>query len=717
MKYQYFTLATVIKPYLLSFIFFFAAQIMAIAQVPTPTIALTTDTGSSSTDGITNDASVNISGLNVGSFYEFSRDGGVTWVPLGLASGASATFSALSTFSSGTLDSNPTISKTAPSTSVEATLEPYSSGDSPDSFYFDVTMPATFGTDSEILFESGAIGVGASIFVEGADLKISIGSDNNASDLSATGVFETNKRYGIIVELLTDKSVKFYVIEKGGQLPSSFGVAIAASASGLWDSRWSGANGAGWGYYDGLEQAQRSSTNNYAGFSGTFHEGMFFDQKGFSDIWTDGSQGNDLTVLDNVEVVARQTIENSGKSTVSNPLTITYDETPPSITSSATATSIDENSGASQVIYTVITDETATYSLGSAGGDESAFSIDGTTGEVTLTADPDYETKSSYSFEVVATDAAGNASQQTVTLAINDLNDNAPVFSSGSTVSVAEGQTATGYTAAATDADAGSTIGYTITGGLDHTLFDIDQTSGELTFKVAPDYEAPSDSDEDNAYVVEVEATDGLHGTTQTVTVTVTDIVDEMAPMLDTVEASSDGGQIILTLTESVVENGTVNASDFVLTIDNVDSPPTVTNITVSTSTVSLTLSEALSIAPGTNITLTYTKSGDSGTIEDSVGNRLADFSQQSVDIGTLEFKVATKAEILFNNPVRTSLHITSDEKLYQLRIFSINGRKVLEKGLNTNSQSVDLSTLPAGIYLLELATETHVKRGKLLKM
>ena len=423
------------------------------------------------------------------------------------------------------------------------------------------------------------------------------------------------------------------------------------------------------------------------------------------------------------EVVATDDAGNAAQQTVSLAIN-NLDDTAPSFTSGTTADAIDENSGASQVIYTAVASDTGdgtngnvTYTLGNAGGDESAFSIDGATGEVTLTVDPDFETKSSYSFEVVATDDAGNASAQTVTLVINDVNDNAPVFTSITSISVAEGFTVTGYTAAATDTDAGTTIEYTITGGVDHTLFNIDQTSGELTFKVAPDYETPSDSDEDNAYVVDVQASDGLHGTTQTVTITVTDIVDETAPTLDSVEASSDGNQIILTLTEAIAESGTVSASDFVLTIENVDNPPTVTAVSVSGMTVTLTLSETLEGVSGTSVTLAYTKSEQSGTIEDSSGNRLADFSGQIVNISNLDGEELKEPEISYNNPVRTSLHITSNEKLYQLRIFSLTGRKVLEKRLNTNSQSVDLSMLAAGIYLLELATETHVERGKLLKM
>jgi hypothetical protein len=99
------------------------------------------------------------------------------------------------------------------------------------------------------------------------------------------------------------------------------------------------------------------------------------------------------------------------------------DVTTPTITSGTTATTIDENTGAGQVIYTVTAtdDNTITYSL--SGDDASLFTIDSSTGEITLTADPDYETQTTYSFNVVATDEAGNESEQTVSLDINDIED------------------------------------------------------------------------------------------------------------------------------------------------------------------------------------------------------------------------------------------------------------------------------------------------------
>jgi hypothetical protein len=51
-----------------------------------------------------------------------------------------------------------------------------------------------------------------------------------------------------------------------------------------------------------------------------------------------------------------------------------------------------------------------------------------------LSSDPDHEAQSEYSFAVIATDAAGNASDaQSVTLTINDLDDAAPTITSGDT--------------------------------------------------------------------------------------------------------------------------------------------------------------------------------------------------------------------------------------------------------------------------------------------
>ncbi|MDO6806197.1 hypothetical protein Q4595_27325, partial [Wenyingzhuangia sp. 1_MG-2023] len=76
---------------------------------------------------------------------------------------------------------------------------------------------------------------------------------------------------------------------------------------------------------------------------------------------------------------------------------------------------------------------------------------------VTLLADADYETKSSYSFVVTATDGAGHFTDQTVTLAVNDLDESGPVFNSGTLADAIDensGASSVIYTATSDDATA-----------------------------------------------------------------------------------------------------------------------------------------------------------------------------------------------------------------------------------------------------------------------
>jgi hypothetical protein len=107
------------------------------------------------------------------------------------------------------------------------------------------------------------------------------------------------------------------------------------------------------------------------------------------------------------------------------------------------------------------------------------------TGAVTLSTDPDHETQSEYSFAVIATDAAGNASEaQSVILEINDLDDAAPTITSGDTaITIDEnsGSDQVIYTATADDSlddVADSPITFTLAEGSD-TALSIDALTGE----------------------------------------------------------------------------------------------------------------------------------------------------------------------------------------------------------------------------------------------
>ena len=96
-----------------------------------------------------------------------------------------------------------------------------------------------------------------------------------------------------------------------------------------------------------------------------------------------------------------------------------------------------------------------TWSL-APGGDADDFTINGVTGVVTLTIDPDHETQEDYEFTVVATDSDGNSSEQTVSLVINDLDEIAPTITSPPTADAIDensGPLQLVYTATSTDTD------------------------------------------------------------------------------------------------------------------------------------------------------------------------------------------------------------------------------------------------------------------------
>ncbi len=111
-------------------------------------------------------------------------------------------------------------------------------------------------------------------------------------------------------------------------------------------------------------------------------------------------------------------------------------------------------------------------------------------------------------------------------------------------VNVAEDTTAvTNITA--TDPDANTTLSYSISGGTDAVLFDINTATGELVFKAAPNFEAPADMGGDNVYDVVVQVSDGTLTDTQAIAVTVTN-VNEAPIITNSVEVVKVGAEFLV---------------------------------------------------------------------------------------------------------------------------------------------------------------------------
>ena len=220
------------------------------------------------------------------------------------------------------------------------------------------------------------------------------------------------------------------------------------------------------------------------------------------------------------------------------------DTTSPNFTSGASLqVSVPENTPTTTVVHTAkATDNVGVtgYAFESGGADNNKFSLNTATGALTFLSQPDFEAPASaagtntYTVKVKAVDAAGNSAVQTISITVTDLDDTAPVFTSGDKASITLAEstptTTVVHTAAATD-NLGVT-GYAFdSGGADNTKFSLDTATGALKFISSPDFEAPASAAGTNSYSVKVKAVDAAgNSAVQTITVNVTD-ADDTAPV------------------------------------------------------------------------------------------------------------------------------------------------------------------------------------------
>ncbi|TFB14677.1 hypothetical protein E3U55_12815 [Filobacillus milosensis] len=159
------------------------------------------------------------------------------------------------------------------------------------------------------------------------------------------------------------------------------------------------------------------------------------------------------------------------------------------------------------------------------GKDSSHFKINDASGELFFSTAPDYEkpgdidVNNTYEIDIEATDGY-KGSTQTLIISVEDLNDNAPAIPNKS-LKITENNTKVNFIV--TDVDNVGVLNYAIVSGADSNLFKIDAVTGELTFKVAPDYEYPLDADGNQLYELDIKVSDGINETNEEIIVSVQD--------------------------------------------------------------------------------------------------------------------------------------------------------------------------------------------------
>ena len=189
-------------------------------------------------------------------------------------------------------------------------------------------------------------------------------------------------------------------------------------------------------------------------------------------------------------------------------------------------------------------DGTISYSITS-GNDDNAFAIDASTGTITLIKALDYETATTRTLEITATDAGNtdastNKNTATITINVENINDNAPVFVfDGNGVynkvtipeTIAPGEVVKWIQA--TDAD-GDRLTYRLTTQAEH--YEIDEDTGRITVKEGHGLDYDSGLIANHRITFSV--SDGTTTITETVPVSLTNINDELPMFIGAVSGS-----------------------------------------------------------------------------------------------------------------------------------------------------------------------------------
>ncbi len=332
---------------------------------------------------------------------------------------------------------------------------------------------------------------------------------------------------------------------------------------------------------------------------------------------SDGNGGSDsISVTINVTNVDESPTNNAPEFTDGSSLTLTVAEN----------TGSDVNIG-SAITATDADDDTLTYSL--SGTDASSFSIDSSSGQVKTSAPLNYESKSSYSVVVNASDGNGGTDKISVTIKVTDVNE-APIFLDGTTTTraIAENVPADiniGKAVFATDPD-GDKLTYTLS-GTNAASFSIDSATGQLKTKATLDYEMKA------SYSVTISVSDGEETDSITVTINITNL-DETPSNNPPVFTDGDS------TSRSVAENTAVDSNiGTAITATDADkntlayllSGTDTASFSIDSATGQLKTSAALNHEAKSSYTVTVTVSDGSGTDSITVTISVTDVNEAPI--------------------------------------------------------------------------------------
>ena len=236
------------------------------------------------------------------------------------------------------------------------------------------------------------------------------------------------------------------------------------------------------------------------------------------------------------------------------------DNTPAFDADFATSVSINENQTSVTTIQANDADgDDLTFTL--SGGDSSAFTVS-SSGVISMTSVPDFETKSSYSFNCSISDGTNEAAAA-MNISILNVNE-APVFTSytpGVQAQIEANENVTALTTIGASDEDGDALSFSVSGA-DASAFNI-SNAGVLDLSSILDYENPSDANADNVYAFTVTVSDSALTAAVNFSLTIQNTNDN-APIIADLPANTDvsnGQTSVVTITVTDADNDTPTLS------------------------------------------------------------------------------------------------------------------------------------------------------------
>ena len=228
---------------------------------------------------------------------------------------------------------------------------------------------------------------------------------------------------------------------------------------------------------------------------------------------------------DNIYEIAITASDGNLPSEMDVTVTVTNVNEAPTVTGPA-AVDYAENSTSNVATYTATdpeSDDPITWTVD--GTDAPRFTIS-SAGALTFKTPPNFELPRDANqdniYEITIAASDGNLTTPVdVTVTVTNVNE-APTVTGPAAVDYAENSTSNVATYTATDSESDDPIAWKVEGA-DASHFAINE-EGVLSFKTPPDYENPSDANQDNMYAITIAATDGNLSASLDVMLTITDI-------------------------------------------------------------------------------------------------------------------------------------------------------------------------------------------------